>query len=108
MGKSEQFNRYKRVGYKPDIMRYTACLVVKPVIVDVYAFVFNTHFPSGPCLLINWARPFPILGVSGVRFHFYFEQIFLLTNSEDPNQTQRSAASDLGLHCLHMSQKLGR
>ena len=31
--------------------------------------------------------------------------MFLLANSEDPDQTPRSAASDLGLHCLPMSQK---
>ena len=36
---------------------------------------------------------------------FYFELIFLLANSEDPDQTPRSAASDLGLHYLNMCQK---
>ena len=52
-------------------------------------------------------QPFPILWVSGVLFHFsfYCEEIFLLANSENPDQTPRSAASDLGLHCLPMSQK---
>ena len=29
----------------------------------------------------------------------------LVANSEDPDQTPRSAASDLGLHCLPVSQK---
>ena len=29
----------------------------------------------------------------------------MLANSEDPDQTPRSAASDLGLHCLPLSQK---
>ena len=29
----------------------------------------------------------------------------MLANSVDPDQTPRSAASDLGLHCLPMSQK---
>ena len=29
----------------------------------------------------------------------------MLANSEDPDQTPRSAASDLGLHCLPGSQK---
>ena len=42
---SEQFrkliNRYKRIGYGLDIMRQTACLVVNPIIVDVYASLFN-------------------------------------------------------------------
>ena len=31
--------------------------------------------------------------------------IYLLASSEDPDQTPRSAASDLGLHYLPMSQK---
>ena len=35
----------------------------------------------------------------------YFFIFILLANSEDLDQTPRSAASDLGLHCLHMSQK---
>ena len=42
---SEQFrkliNRYKRIGYSLYIMRQTACLVVKPIIVDGYASLFN-------------------------------------------------------------------
>ena len=42
---SEQFrkliNRYKRIGYSPDIMRQTACLVVNPIIVDGYASLLN-------------------------------------------------------------------
>ena len=42
---SEQFrkliNRYKRIGYSLDIMRQTACLVVKPIIVDSYSSLFN-------------------------------------------------------------------
>ena len=29
----------------------------------------------------------------------------LLANSENPDMTPRSAASDLGLHCLPMSKK---
>ena len=29
----------------------------------------------------------------------------MLANNEDPDQTPRPAASDLGLHCLSMSQK---
>ena len=31
--------------------------------------------------------------------------MFLLANSVDPDQTPHSVASDLGLHCLPMSQK---
>ena len=34
---------------------------------------------------------------------FYIEIPVFNANSLDPNQTPRSAASDLGLHCLPMS-----
>ena len=34
-----------------------------------------------------------------------FRYIFLLANSEDPGQTPRSVASDLGFHCLPMSHQ---
>ena len=38
-------------------------------------------------------------------FHFYciFHKKFLQANSDDPDQMPHSAASELGLHCLHMS-----
>ena len=29
-----------------------------------------------------------------------------VTNNVDPDQTPHSAASELGLHCLHMSHKM--
>ena len=35
------FNRYKRTGCSPYIVRQTACLVVNPVTVDSYALRFN-------------------------------------------------------------------
>ena len=57
-------------------------------------------------MLINWTSPFPVLGVSGVLFHLH--SVFDRNSYEqsvDPDQTPRSAASDLGLHCLPMFQK---
>ena len=33
--------RYKRVGYNLDIMRQSACLVVNPITVYSYGFLFN-------------------------------------------------------------------
>ena len=68
----------------------------------VYVNGFYPHLPSGPVSLTNWTSPFPVLGVTGLLFRFYSISI---ANSEDPDQTPRSAASDLGLHCLPMSQK---
>ena len=31
----------KRVGYNMDSMRQSACLVVNPITVDIYGFLFN-------------------------------------------------------------------
>ena len=39
--------------------------------------------------------------------YFFIFILFRRANSEDPNQTPHSEASDLGLHCLPMSQKWG-
>ena len=59
-----------------------------------HAFSILTHICLvDPSIFINWTSPFPILGVSGVLFHFYSVS------------TRYSAASDLGMHCLPMSQK---
>ena len=35
------FNRYKRIGHNPYVMRQTACLVINPTSVDSYASLFN-------------------------------------------------------------------
>ena len=67
----------------------------------------NPHLPSGPVHPYQLEESIPkFRGVwHSFSFLFYFEWIFLLANSEDPDQMQRSATSDLGLHCLPMSQK---
>ena len=51
--------------------------------------------------LHNLTSPFPLQGFVGGVFHFYFKNI-MCTISGDPDQTPRSAASDLGLHCFHI------
>ena len=33
--------RYKKIGYNIDVLRQTACLVVSPIKVNSFAFVFN-------------------------------------------------------------------
>ena len=42
---SDQFRkiimRYKRFGYNLNVMRQSACSVIKPITVDCYAAVFN-------------------------------------------------------------------
>ena len=82
---------------------------VEKTIVNENRFMSITypHLPSGlfhPYQLVE-----PISNFRGVwctfSFLFYLEYIFLLAYSEDPDQTLRSAASDLGLHCLSMSLK---
>ena len=52
-----------------------------------------------------WTGPFPAEGVSGLLLLLpYFINISVFnTNSVDPDQTPRSVASDLGLHCLPVS-----
>ena len=46
-----------------------------------------------------------MLGASGLFCCFYciFDGKNLLTNNVDPDQTPHYMASDLGLHCLHMT-----
>ena len=69
----------------------------------------NPHLVSGLVHPYQLDESFPTLGLSGVRFHFYsISEIDIpVANSEDPDQMPRSAASDLGLHCLSMSQNIG-
>ena len=33
--------RYQRIGYNIDVMRQTACLVVNPIKVNSFAYLFN-------------------------------------------------------------------
>ena len=50
-----------------------------------------------------WTSSFPIYGVSGFLWSWFLEVLVFYANSLDPDQTPRSAASDLGLDCLQMS-----
>ena len=54
--------------------------------------------------------PLFILGVPGLFIwnHFYIKHCKFYANSEDPDQTPRVAASDLGLYCLPLSFISGR
>ena len=36
-----KFRRYKKIGYNIDVLRQTACLVVNPVKVNSFAYLFN-------------------------------------------------------------------
>ena len=58
----------------------------------MYIIVLTHICLVDPSILINWMSPFPILGVSGVlvSFLFAFKYIFLLANSEDPDQTSQN------------------
>ena len=33
--------RYKKIGYNIDVLRQTACLVVNPIKVNSFAYIFN-------------------------------------------------------------------
>ena len=52
-----------------------------------------------------WIDTFPIKGLpeSFLLLPCFIEIHILNANNVDPDQTPRSAASDLGLHCLPMS-----
>ena len=48
-----------------------------------------------------WKNPISILGTSRYEIYIFLEKMAkLFANGGDPDQTPRSAASDLGLHCL--------
>ena len=52
-------------------------------------------------ILVVWKAPFPIGGIRLFLLSPCFIEIPVFNaNSVDPDQTPRSAASDLGLHCL--------
>ena len=38
---SDYFKKILRVGYRVDIMRQSVCLIVNPIMVDNYGFLFN-------------------------------------------------------------------
>ena len=60
--------------------------------------------PNGFLYLNSLARSISNRRVSGLVLLPYFIDIFVFNaDSIDPNQTPRSVASDLGLHCLPMS-----
>ena len=55
-------------------------------------------------MIINWTSPFPKLGMFGVLFYCY--SILIRNSCKQTEKTvNRSAVSNLGLHCLSMSQK---
>ena len=39
--------RYKKIGYNINVMRQTACLVVNPINVNSFAYLFN-------CTTVGW------------------------------------------------------
>ena len=71
-----------------------------------FRLVFNQFMPNGFFYLHSSDRSIPnISDVWSVFIITLFIEIFCIfnANSVDPDQTPRSVASDLGLHCLQMS-----
>ena len=60
--------------------------------------------------LTLWTDSLPVEGVFGhiLSLPCFIEIPAFNANSVNPDQTPRSAASDLGLHCLPMSFFMGR
>ena len=53
---------------------------------------------------IYWKSPISILSTSGYEIYIFLEKKDKqYANSGNPDQTRRSAASDLGLHCLSIT-----
>ena len=46
--------RYKKIGYTTDVLRQTACLVVNPIKVNSFAYLFNCTM-AGPRSAISRA-----------------------------------------------------
>ena len=65
--------------------------------------LLNPHLPSG--ILHPYQMDKSISNFMGVWCTFYILILFLIEIPEDPDQTPRFAAFDLGLHYLPMSQK---
>ena len=74
-----------------------------------FVLVQNDNIILTHCILIinrlshtiYWKSPISILGTSGYKIYIFLEKMAkLIANSGDPDKTLRSAASDLGLHCL--------
>ena len=64
------------------------------------------HLPSGPTHPYQLDESISNFRGGWCTFSFLLFRLDIpLANSEDPDQMSRSAASDLGLHCLPMSQK---
>ena len=64
-----------------------------------------TLFTSGFLHLYDWISPFLVLGYSGVFSSLFIFHGNFVSKQCDPDQTPRFAASELGLNCLHMSEK---
>ena len=43
--------RYKKIGYNIDVLRQTACLVVNPIKVNSFAYLFHWGWPGGAMVL---------------------------------------------------------
>ena len=97
---------YHRVQVNQTTIKEGTIVVMMPN-PSMSSILFNPHLPSGP--VHHYHLDESIFNIRGVwcsfSFLFCFKKIFLLANSEDPDQTPRSVASDLGLHCLPMLQK---
>ena len=77
--------RYRRIGYKLNVMQQSACLVFNPIMVDNYTAFFNftpvgrtsDSHDDGPdiklFILVGWGRYFLSVALpTGVQLAFFF------------------------------------
>ena len=91
---------------KQNVTKRKVCPLLK--MIEILPGVSNPlkpFMPSEIFYLNSLNRSISYIGVSGwlLLLSFFVEIPVFNANSIDPDQTPRSAASDLGLHCLPMS-----
>ena len=94
------------IMFSPKVLR-TDPLSEQMTLSKLFCFLSEMESTLTHCILnrfshtIYWKSLISILGTSGYEIYIFLEKMAkLFANSGDPDETPRSAVSDLGLHCL--------
>ena len=71
-------SHYKKIGCNINVLQQTACLVVNPMKVGNFAFLFNCTLVDWVCLLISFAPVFSFSGTSFEDHLCYFCLVFVM------------------------------